>query len=198
MSRKLGDFQKQQIANSACGRARELVLRMAKEGCPLNEIARAVGTRGKHVRRFLDREGIRRDYPKSYKGHWSSRWKGGRTHTRGYVRVYMPEHPHNHNGYVMEHRLVMERALGRLLEPGEVVHHKDGNPANNSLSNLQLFSENREHLRTELKGRVPKWTPEGLARMRAGAEKSAARKRGKTWDDWGWYPKRRRDGRQKP
>jgi hypothetical protein len=37
-----------------------------------------------------------------------------------------------------EHRVVMEQHIGRLLEPWEVVHHKDGNPANNSVDNLEI------------------------------------------------------------
>lgn len=45
---------------------------------------------------------------------------------------------------VYEHRLLMEKALGRKLRSGEVVHHIDGNPSNNSLNNLEILS-NREH-----------------------------------------------------
>lgn len=37
-----------------------------------------------------------------------------------------------------EHRVVMERIVGRRLEAWEVVHHKDGNPSNNDPSNLEL------------------------------------------------------------
>ena len=37
-----------------------------------------------------------------------------------------------------EHRVVMEEMLGRRLGPEEIVHHKDGNPHNNNLDNLEL------------------------------------------------------------
>lgn len=37
-----------------------------------------------------------------------------------------------------EHRLVMERKLGRPLKSNEIVHHKDRNVRNNNLSNLVL------------------------------------------------------------
>ena len=40
----------------------------------------------------------------------------------------------------MQHRKVMEQHLGRKLFPHETVHHKDGNRANNRLSNLELWS----------------------------------------------------------
>lgn len=45
------------------------------------------------------------------------------------------------------HRVVMERRLGRYLTEGEVVHHRDGNPANNAEDNLQLFASQAEHIR---------------------------------------------------
>lgn len=39
-----------------------------------------------------------------------------------------------------EHRLVMERTLGRTLRSDEVVHHRDGNRRNNELSNLEVLT----------------------------------------------------------
>lgn len=62
-----------------------------------------------------------------------------------YAAVYKPEHPYAHvNGYVYGHRLVMEKHLGRYLEPNEMVHHKDDNKRNNRLNNLELTT-NRAH-----------------------------------------------------
>lgn len=63
----------------------------------------------------------------------------------GYRYVYCPNHPHAlkncaNAGYVMEHRLVMERHIGRYLSEDEVVHHKDRNRLNNDISNLQLMT----------------------------------------------------------
>lgn len=45
-----------------------------------------------------------------------------------------------------EHRIVAEQALGRPLARGEIVHHVDGNPHNNSPDNLLVMSQ-REHMR---------------------------------------------------
>jgi hypothetical protein len=81
------------------------------------------------------------------------KWKGGRTiDSRGYVRVLSPNHPDRDvQNYVYEHRLVMEKVLGRRLEPGEVVHHIDGDPANNAPENLMLFESQAAHQAWERK-----------------------------------------------
>ena len=82
----------------------------------------------------------------------SYNWKGGRSTTQGYIRIYLPEHPFASYGYVFEHRLVMEEHLGRYLTSKEVVHHKNGNRADNRLENLKLFNGAGDHLRMELTG----------------------------------------------
>lgn len=48
---------------------------------------------------------------------------------------------------VYVHRVVAEQQLGRRLRRGEVVHHIDGNPANNSPDNLEVCSSASVHRR---------------------------------------------------
>ena len=63
----------------------------------------------------------------------------------GYVREHRPEHPAADKlGFVLQHRLVAEIALGRYLRSDEVVHHKDRNRRNNLPDNLQVMT-NSEH-----------------------------------------------------
>jgi len=65
----------------------------------------------------------------------------------GYVRVLAPDHPSaDPRGYVYEHRLVMERAIGRLLTSVEVVHHINRVTTDNCIGNLQLLASQAEHL----------------------------------------------------
>lgn len=64
----------------------------------------------------------------------------------GYVLLKIPGYPNSVNGYILEHRYVMEQHLGRSLRSDEIVHHKDKNKQNNSLDNLELTT-NSEHNR---------------------------------------------------
>lgn len=64
--------------------------------------------------------------------------RDGRTNLNGYVMLYAPWHPKG-KPYVYEHRLVMEEMLGRLLLPGESVHHKNGVRDDNRPENLELW-----------------------------------------------------------
>ena len=135
------------------------------------QIARELGTTSgnvsDHVKRYGLRgfywnrsdavaAGIRKRFPNGRYGREAANWKGGRQKTSGgHIYKYAPEHPcANRNGYVMEHRLVVERVLGRILEPGEVVHHINGIPDDNRAENLQVMTVS-EHRRIHMEA-LPK------------------------------------------
>jgi len=79
-------------------------------------------------------------------GKRSNNWRGGRIKTKeGYILIWNPNHPNNHNGYVSEHRLVMEKIIGRFLKSEEVVHHINEKLDDNIKENLMLFPNNGAH-----------------------------------------------------
>ncbi len=80
-------------------------------------------------------------------GKNSVHWKGGKTkHSGGYILMSSPNHPNkDRSGYVFEHRLVVEKKIGRFLTKEEVVHHLDENKKRNVIDNLMLFKGHREH-----------------------------------------------------
>ena len=77
--------------------------------------------------------------------------------TRGYVEIWKPDHPMaQKSGYMMEHRFLMAEYLGRVLEPDEVVHHKNEVKTDNRIENLELLGK-VEH------DRLPKPAPKPFA-----------------------------------
>jgi len=64
-----------------------------------------------------------------------------------YVRVRMPSHPAaTGTGYVYEHRLVVEKRLGRYLREDEQIHHINGDKTDNRDENLEVLTK-AEHLK---------------------------------------------------
>lgn len=84
--------------------------------------------------------------PYNNKGDKNPRWKGGIKHDRGYILIYTPDHPNKvYQNYVYQHRLVMEKYIGRYLNKKEQVHHINGIKNDNRLSNLLLCKNFIEH-----------------------------------------------------
>jgi hypothetical protein len=74
-------------------------------------------------------------------------WKGGRrVDDKGYILINDVTHPNRpKRRYMLEHRLVMEKHLGRYLKKEEVVHHINSIPSDNRIENLMLFPNEIAH-----------------------------------------------------
>lgn len=114
------------------------------------EIAKIFDNRisNKTIARRLSRFNI---MARDNRGKNNPMWTGGKKIGKGgYVLVWRPEHPYcNSQGYVSEHRLVMEAHIGRYLKPTEIVHHKNKNRQDNRIENLQLVISNSAHAKLE-------------------------------------------------
>jgi len=108
------------------------------------------------------------------KGEKHHSWKGGITSGDGYILVMQD------GEYVREHRLVMEKHLGRKLKPEEQVHHINGIRHDNRIENLQLVSCFREHMKIHWSDpELKKWQSERVKELRANRWWSSDRSKNK-------------------
>ena len=164
--------------DSRCLTNADVLRRMAAAGDSLTAMAKAIHTHKRHVRNFLVLNKIQYSKHTGAKRDKHPGWMGGRTVDRsGYVLIRSDRKTARRVGYILEHRMVMEDHLGRPLKKGEVVHHKNGDRSDNRIENLALFSTNGAHLRATISGQVPKWTEDGLRRMRLGILRSSIQRR---------------------
>lgn len=90
------------------------------------------------------RKGLR---PANYKGRAKI---GG-----GYIGIYLPGHPRaKPNGYVPEHILIVEKAIGKPLRKDAVVHHINRNRADNRNENLVVCHGAAYHMHIHMRIRA--------------------------------------------
>ena len=90
-------------------------------------------------------KGIKRP---EFSGKNHPNWKDGKWRNKGYVYILKQNHPFcNINGYILEHRFVIEQQIGRYLLTSEKCHHINSIKDDNRPQNLMAFINNSAHRR---------------------------------------------------
>ncbi len=119
------------------------IVKLYQSGLSVGEVSRRVGVSKTAVRWRLKKAGvrIRQNVKVSLVGSANHQWRGGRTMSRGYVLISV-----GHGVQIPEHRIVMERQIGRPLTSAEIVHHLNGIRHDNRIDNLALTTlKDHEH-----------------------------------------------------
>lgn len=146
-----------------------LVLSLSDGVKTSSEIARLAGCSEKYVQNILRNQNADRLPRGARSGRLNHSYRYGRTiDLDGYALVLAPsDHPNARKDWlILEHRLVLEKKLGRYLLPEEVVDHIDGLHLHNDPENLRVFATNADHLRETISGMRPNWSQEGIEKMR--------------------------------
>lgn len=93
-------------------------------------------------------------------GEGNPMWKGGkRRRNDGYILIKLKPGDFffsmaDKDKYVLEHRLVMAKSLGRCLQTWELVHHRNHIRFDNRIENLQIILADKHYQLTILESRV--------------------------------------------
>lgn len=97
-------------------------------GCLISEVSRKLAYKNLAGKKRISRNG---SLPK-------------RKTAQGYIKIHDRKHLScDKGGFVLEHRILMEKHLNRKLFKHETVHHKNGIRDDNRLENLELWSESQ-------------------------------------------------------
>ena len=126
-------------------------LNIHKGSIPWNKGVKYSETQKKNLHRYpkghISWSKLHPEYMQGSK-HWN--WKGGKRKGRGYIFAKNFGHPSaDSNGYVLEHRLVIEKQIGRYLHKWEIAHHINKIKDDNRPKNLMAFKSQYAHLRFE-------------------------------------------------
>lgn len=159
----------------------------AKGSCCIEKILKRYGVKHKELafiptfknRKHTSKTRLKMSIAQS--GPNNANFKGRRKTKEGYIWIWKLDHPSaTKRGYVKEHRLMMEKYLGRYLERNEVIHHKNGIRDDNRIENLELFLDGdhkRFHFTGEGSWNWGRTTPRDVRRKIRNAMRRVTKKR---------------------
>ena len=100
------------------------------------------------------------------------KWKGADyIDSEGYHYISLerndPLYSMTNNGCIQEHRLIMARYLGRILNHKETVHHINRIKDDNRIGNLILYSSSKEHMLTSHKFTKSKYSDKVINKIKS-------------------------------
>lgn len=121
------------------------IVELGRQKVSQREIGLKYGYSQSRISKILSSHGVHNSKGRNRRGEKHGSWKGGiHKAATGYVwELVAGDDPmismRTSNGYVLQHRLVMARHLGRPLTKAETVHHINGVRDDNRLENLELW-----------------------------------------------------------
>ena len=110
---------------------------------------RRIGTKHSNKTKLLIGKKSKEKWTPKYCKRLRLKYIGSKTKDAcGYIDIKNYNHPHrNNHDRVPEHRLVVEKKIGRYLKKDEIVHHIDFNRSNNNINNLYLYKNHSDHFK---------------------------------------------------
>ncbi len=113
--------------------------------CGCGEIT-PIASRNEYRRGHIKGQHVKIIAGHNFRGKLNVNFKDYRRILNGYVVIKMPEHPRaNKNGFVREHIIIAEKALGKYLPKGAVVHHINQIKTDNRNENLLICENDSYH-----------------------------------------------------
>jgi len=124
-----------------------LVKKYIDDSLSMQKIAEIYGCSSTTIHYWLKKFNIPTREKYNHTGKNNPRWKGGKIKNyHGYIFVWKPQHPNcNSRGYVLEHRLIAEKMLGRYLLRSEIPHHENEIKDDNRPENIKVLNNQGKH-----------------------------------------------------